>query len=126
MEESSDIPIFLAVKSKGIPSACLFRPVDLDKGTAPRFPYLLEGNATLVKTRHREVGSHVLRTHQSEQECPWLLNVCLASPPRGPPPRLLGSPALSLCPGGPAAMGVISLGTALPTQHPGVLAWLHS
>lgn len=46
MEESSDIPIFLAVKSKGIPSARLFRPVD--EGTAPRFPYLLEGNATLL------------------------------------------------------------------------------
>lgn len=40
MEESGDVPIFLAVKSKGIPSARLFQ-------TAPRFPYLLQGKATL-------------------------------------------------------------------------------
>lgn len=37
MEESSDIPILLAVKSNGILLARLFWPVDLDKGTVPDF-----------------------------------------------------------------------------------------
>lgn len=69
MEESSDIPILLAVKSNGILLAHLFWPVDLDKGTVPDFLICYKGTplSDSCGNWHIEVGSHVLRTHQSKQ-----------------------------------------------------------